>query len=108
MQAMREMPRYVCSKMVWALKIADINVETLTITPADEGFAPFEVDREYVEKHRPHAGGYYVVYADGYKSFSPMKAFVEGYKRMDGTDPWAQPDTVDVEATVVDREMEPA
>jgi hypothetical protein len=105
-QTMREMPRYVCSKMVWALRIAEINIDTLTITPADEGYAPFEVDREYVEKHRPQAGGYYVVYADGYRSYSPMKAFVEGYKRMDGTDPWANPHTVDVEATVVDGEVE--
>lgn len=78
--AMREMPRYVSHKTVWALKIAAIDVETLTITPADEGYAPFVVDREYVERHRPQAGGYFVVYADGYQSFSPMKAFTEGYE----------------------------
>ena len=33
-----------------------------------------------MEKHKPHAGGYYVVYDDGYKSFSPAKAFEEGYR----------------------------
>jgi hypothetical protein len=81
MQAQTEMPRYVSHKEVWALRIAEINVETLTITPEDAGYAPFVVGREYVEKHRPHAGGYYVVYSDGYKSFSPAKAFEEGYTR---------------------------
>lgn len=29
-------------------------------------------------KHKPQVGGYYVVYADGYQSFSPAKAFEEG------------------------------
>jgi hypothetical protein len=83
MQAMVELPRYVSHKTVWALKIAEFDVETLTITPAEQGYPPFVVDREYVEKHRPQVGGYFVMYADGYRSFSPMKAFVEGYKRME-------------------------
>ena len=50
-----------------------------TITPAEDGYAPFKVDANYVHKHKPEAGGYYVVYADGYKSFSPAKAFEDGY-----------------------------
>ena len=33
-------------------------------------------------KHDPQAGGYYVVYADGYQSFSPAQAFEEGYTRI--------------------------
>lgn len=33
-------------------------------------------------KHQPHVGGYYVQYEDGYKSFSPAKAFEEGYTRV--------------------------
>src|SRR5512133_1338340 len=78
-----EMPRYSCHKEVHALKIADIdrdveraNIEnretdgSAIITPADEGFAPFRVDRHYMDKHSPVIGGYYVVYEDGYKSFS--------------------------------------
>lgn len=96
MQGMIEMPRYVSHKQVWALKVAEFNIDTLTITPAEEGYPPFVVDREYVEKHRPQAGGYYVVYADGYRSFSPAKAFVEGYKRL--TDKGA----VDIEAREVE------
>ncbi len=49
------------------------------ITPEEKGFAPFRVEREYVRKHEPQAGGYYVVYQDGYKSWSPADAFEEGY-----------------------------
>ena len=81
-----EMPRYRCHKEVWALKIAHIsyeNIATATIHPAEEGYAPFEVDADYLKKHRPQSGGYYVVYADGYKSFSPSKAFEEGYTRIE-------------------------
>lgn len=51
------------------------------ITPEDEGFAPFAVGEEYMDKHNPQVGGYYVVYADGYKSWSPAQAFEEGYTR---------------------------
>ena len=90
--AQREMPRYKCHTEVWALKIKAItfdrdaaqreNRETdgsAIITPAEEGYAPLRVDFDYVRKHKPEAGGYYVVYADGYKSFSPAKAFEDGY-----------------------------
>lgn len=88
----REMPRYKCHKEVWALKIADIVYDsdvasrdvretdgTAMITPEEKGFAPFKVDHEYVRKHRPKVGGYFVVYKDGYKSFSPAEAFEDGY-----------------------------
>lgn len=90
-----EMPRYKSHKEVHALKIESIffdidkaNLEgretdgSATITPADEGFAPFKVERDYVNKHDPKAGGYYVVYADGYKSWSPAEAFEDGYTRV--------------------------
>ena len=83
-----EMPRYKCHKEVYALKIKEV------IDPAVPGnetdgsrrlvcedgrYAPICVNREYVRKHNPQAGGYYVVYKDGYKSFSPGEAFEDGY-----------------------------
>lgn len=71
------MPRYRCHKEVWALKIAAIDGDV--ITPADAGYAPFQLMPEYFEKHKPRVGGYYVMYADGYASFSPAKAFEDGY-----------------------------
>jgi len=85
-QATREMPKYKCYKEVHALKIADIRPEKdggVTIVPEDEGYGPFLVDKDYVSKHAPQPGGYFVVYKDGYKSFSPADAFEEGYTRME-------------------------
>ena len=85
MNASREMPKYVCHKKVWALKIAEITEPTdatgtsRTIIPADEGYGPFVVDGAYMAKHKPEVGGYYVVYDDGYKSYSPAAAFESGY-----------------------------
>ncbi len=73
------MPKYKCHKEVWALKIKSIH--NLTMTPEDPNYAPFDLPLEYVSKHEPVAGGYYVVYADGYKSYSPAKAFEGGYVR---------------------------
>ena len=58
--------------------------EGLLIHPTEEGYIPFMVDAEYVRKHNPQIGGYYVVYEDGYKSFSPAKAFEEGYSPIQG------------------------
>lgn len=52
------------------------------ITPAEAGFVDFCVEADYLRKHKPEVGGYYVVYEDGYKSFSPAKAFEEGYTRL--------------------------
>ena len=53
-----------------------------TIMPVEPGYAPFLVDDDYVRKHNPQVGGYYVVYQDGYKSFSPAEAFEDGYTRI--------------------------
>ena len=85
-QAEQEMPKYKCHKVVHALQIEKIDhVNTPTIDggtiihPVEEGFAPFWVDNHYLAKHNPQEGGYYVVYPDGYKSFSPKEAFEGGY-----------------------------
>lgn len=77
-----EMPRYKCHKEVWALKIATIIVHddhSASIIPTDTRYEVFKVDAEYVAKHQPQAGGYYVVYRDGYKSWSPASEFEDGY-----------------------------
>ena len=83
------LPQYECHKKVWALKIKEIvrdgegeNRETdgsAMITPEEEGFVSFKVDHNFMFKHKPEVGGYYVIYEDGYKSFSPAKAFEDGY-----------------------------
>lgn len=89
MNTAKEMPKYQCHKQVWALKIKSLIDPTepgnesdgsRIIVPQEEGYASFTVGQEYVHKHKPQEGGYYVVYADGYASYSPAQAFEEGYK----------------------------
>ena len=88
---LQEMPKYQSHKKVWALKIKSIlfdvdlaketNRETdgsATIVPEEEGYPPFKVNSEYLHKHKPQAGGYYVVYEGGYQSWSPSDAFEAG------------------------------
>lgn len=77
----REMPKYKCHKEVWAIKISGITdmFGKDCILPSEKGYGPIPVSREYMEKHKPQAGGYYVVYSDGYKSYSPADAFESGY-----------------------------
>jgi hypothetical protein len=95
------MPQYQCHKKVRALKI--LGVESIKPTVAElqaildeEGgaeppggrltveapFAPLEVSPEWMRKHNPQIGGYFVQYEDGYVSFSPAKAFEEGYTKI--------------------------
>lgn len=94
-RAQIEMPQYRSHKKVWALKIRSIIFDgdlarkegretsgRAIIWPEEDGYAAFNVDADYVRKHDPKAGGYYVVYADGYKSWSPAEAFEEGYTRL--------------------------
>lgn len=83
------MPRYKCHKEVWALRIKEIRPGTVegnrpgqTIVPYEIGYAPFSIEEDYIHQHDPQEGGYYVVYADGYKSYSPAKAFEEGYTKI--------------------------
>lgn len=85
-----QMPRYRCHKEVSALKIKELLItpgegdrpEAVVIVPEEEGYKPFAVGPDYFIKHRPIAGGYFVVYADGYVSYSPAEPFEAGYARI--------------------------
>ena len=79
-----EMPKYLCTKVVWALKIKRITLSGKggILAISDKGFDPIEVSKEYISRHNPQVGGYYVIYKDGYKSFSPANAFEDGYQRI--------------------------
>lgn len=94
-QVQRELPKYKYHKVVHALKIKSIRMGGpvgFIIEPVEEGYVPFDVSMRWVEKYAPSflggrgtadmIGGYYVVYEDGYCSFSPQKAFEEGYTRI--------------------------
>lgn len=76
------LPIYQCHKQVVAIEIGGIeewrNGEHI-VTPKDDGAHPFEVPGDWVERHRPEVGGFVVIYADGYMSFSPRAAFLDGY-----------------------------
>lgn len=82
-----EMPRYRCHKEVWALQIAGISLPQNAAGDAELGFSDPKyasklMPRAWLDKHNPVVGGYYVVYKDGYESFSPAQAFEEGYTRI--------------------------
>jgi hypothetical protein len=78
-----EMPRYVSHKKVWALEIDAVGPATpsRSLRFRDKGYAPINAPAVMFARYVPVPGDFYVVYADGYKSFSPRKAFLDGYKR---------------------------
>lgn len=84
-----EMPRYKCHKLVHALKISAIEMledRSAKIAPADKGYAVFTTKPGFPFKGASSGNfddpGYFVVYEDGYQSWSPTKAFEEGYTRI--------------------------
>ena len=79
--ASMEMPRYRSHKQVWALEIATVVGRYLTFR--DAGYAGVMCPEPMFSRYTPVPGDFYVVYDDGYKSFSPAKAFNEGYTRID-------------------------
>lgn len=86
MSDQREMPKYRSHKVVQAVKIAEVMCDTDrahgAIIPEDLSLTPIAVTGEYLKKHNPEPGGYFVVYPDGYRSFSPAEAFESGYSRI--------------------------
>lgn len=83
-----ELPQYQCFKVVGALKIRRLDVTDeckpgeLKMIPWKDGYKPIILSKAYVDKHKPQVGGYYVVYVDGYKSYSPTQAFESGYNEI--------------------------
>lgn len=78
-----ELPLYQCHKQVRAAKIIDIEshesdgVGSHTMVLAPQGRV-FLTDA-WKDRFNPEVGGYYVVYEDGYTSYSPTEAFEKGY-----------------------------
>src|SRR5690554_254679 len=93
---MKQLPKYRCHKEVHAVKIKRIRVGSplygdpladVVIIPEQEDIGEIRIDSKYINKHKPKKGGYYVVYEDGYKSYSPPKAFEDGYTLIEDTEP---------------------
>lgn len=81
------LPRYRCHKEVHAVKIAAIEfIEdgSAKIAPADHHLGVFDTVPGYVDRFLggDEDLGYYVQYDDGYQSWSPTKAFEDGYTRI--------------------------
>ena len=79
------LPTYTCHKTVRAARVQGVDPDlksgavslVLALPDGSKVFHP--VSAEFVQKHNPQSGGYFVKYEDGYESFSPAKAFEEGY-----------------------------
>jgi hypothetical protein len=83
------LPLWQCHKRVRAARVT--HVEALRSHPPAlrlslEGVnTRVEVTAKWWSEKLGELGGYYVVYDDGYTSFSPAKAFEEGYTPIEGT-----------------------
>lgn len=76
------MPRYVSHKRVHALEIKEVRQHYHS---SGEALVKFSDDSTRVlspslfTRYIPIPGDFYVVYEDGYESFSPRQAFLDGY-----------------------------
>jgi len=79
-----QLPQYQCHKKVRAAKITEIKSHesdgtgSHTMVFGEIGGSQFLTD-EWKDRFAPEVGGYYVVYEDGYTSYSPAPAFESGY-----------------------------
>lgn len=73
--------QWKCHKVVNAGKILEVTPGGVTVETWNGG--KIELGNEaFVDRHQPEVGGYFVIYDDGYQSYSPAKAFEEGYAEM--------------------------
>lgn len=72
-------PEYVSHKRVRAVKIVMIEVDCVTIALPNGCVSMIEVPLKLFARGEAKPGDYLVVYDDGYMSWSPAKAFEDGY-----------------------------
>ncbi len=80
-----DLPLWQCHKRVRAAKITEITPGRAVRSGQTLHFEespPVSKHDAWISKFEPKVGGYYVVYEDGYESYSPAKAFEEGYTRV--------------------------
>jgi hypothetical protein len=86
---MTPLPRWKCHKEVRGAKIEEIREHgdagaTFILHRADtDELIELDLNRAWIDRFKPHVGGYLVIYDDGYHSFSPGKQFEEGYRLID-------------------------
>lgn len=73
------LPRYACHKTVRAAKILAVEHGGDGPRLVLEGHPTVPLTMDFIHRHSPKAGGYFVVYEDGYMSYSPAGPFESGY-----------------------------
>ena len=76
------MKTYKCHKQVKAFKISDIKLIEDSIYNLVGSNDIVMVREDFMQKFKPEVGGYYVLYNDGYQSYSPAEPFEEGYTEL--------------------------
>lgn len=75
------LPNYRCHKIVKGEKITAISEDgILELGRIQYRLLP---SKDYFKINSPKPGGYYVLYEDGYESYSPAAPFESGYTRID-------------------------
>lgn len=84
-----KLPRWRCHKVVSAVKIGAMNINadgSAVIQPSANEAPTFRTCAGWEERYKdPNFDdpGYFVLYDDGYQSWSPTEAFENGYTRME-------------------------
>lgn len=75
------MNKYISHKTVEAFKIISITLcaDGVSLAGENGNGDSVVVNDDYMQRNKPQVGGYYVQYKDGFQSWSPAKAFEEGY-----------------------------
>lgn len=81
-----DFPQYRCHKIVRAVKIHSITRDAAGFKIHPENGQTFPIADSYFKKHSPQPGGYFVIYEDGYCSYSPAKVFEAGYTLVERVD----------------------
>lgn len=75
--------KFQSHKIVSAGKINQVySAAHIGVEQADGSNLTTDVPANFFARGTPASGDYYVVYDDGYASWSPAKAFEEGYTRV--------------------------
>ena len=82
----KDAPNYLCTKQVRALKIKSVELRKDrlpyhgVLTPERDNYMEIWVSDQFIERHNPQPGDYFVLYKDGYTSISPPEPFEKGYR----------------------------
>ncbi len=80
----REMPQYLCHKVVGALKIKAVDEQPhgILLEFTDPDYLQLFLPTDFVTRHNPQPSDYLVTYKDGYTSISPADTFEAGYTKL--------------------------